>query len=211
MQGCADAGYAASKTWLCRSLFRFSHCALVPYDWCLDLWLQATRLCPGLLDDDSFDAAFASLSLIGPPRPPEEIRRSIAIAKKGLRWCYRDCPVPNCKNRNATSDPLARFEQCVHYGGSEPATMRIKADAGGAKFLIDKTWRVNISAVDQRECEWLASFVSAVSWMEGVLPVVAKLVMESHLDALEAIEGVEAAVRRRRKASRAGHDKPLDT
>ena len=207
MQACADAGYPASRYWLCRSLFQFSHCALVPYDWCLDLWLRATDLCPDLLDKDSFDAAFASLSLLGPPRPPEEIRRSMAIAKMGLRWCYRECPVEDCSTLDATPGSLARFDQCVHYEGELPAIKRIKVYTSGAKFFVEKKRRMNISAVDQREMEWLASFMSAVAWMEDAFPDVAKLVMESHLGAVEAIEDAEAAVRRDRKASHSGHHK----
>ncbi|KAH8898115.1 hypothetical protein GQ53DRAFT_837109 [Thozetella sp. PMI_491] len=214
---CVDFGHMSRDAAFSRYLFRFKHCYLIPYNWCLTLWLKVLHLCPALVDDSGNDEVLASaIKRVSPSASPpsEEIRQCIRVARLGLFWCYRKCPAKECNERTGGSnaDPFAEFRQCAHYTWASAAgrpTRRIQYNTdGSAAFLADREFNPEAVPCDPRELQWLSSFTKAVSWMEEAFPDDAREVVDAW--ALKVKETEEKEARQREVRADGRHARRIE-
>ncbi|KAH8660580.1 hypothetical protein BX600DRAFT_438791 [Xylariales sp. PMI_506] len=211
---CINIGSISRTRAYSQSLFCFAHACLVPYDWCLALWLEVLQACPALLDEPHVldfgsvvEAKIGSNAAAEIPRPPPEIQKCMQITNMGMLYCYQKCSVEGCDGESPAdveSSSLKRFQYCAHFGmPSTPeaaVTKRIQYAGDGSipSFYIDTACRIRLGPSDPREIEWLTAFIQAVSWMELAFPNIAGKIMDDYHQQTSKVEAAEKVKREER-------------
>ncbi|KAK3368480.1 hypothetical protein B0H63DRAFT_76614 [Podospora didyma] len=183
-----------------KSRFRYPHACLIPYDWCLQLYIKVIdshpESFPGLTplslgsssleksiqgltisDDKSSSSSSTSPSPLktAVPCPSENILKDIQTVNDGLKTYY----MRDVYRGIVAKTPL----------GAKPPAQRVKQWPDGTPvFAVDMHQAYThggrsgiLPPVDSREITWLEAFLRSVKWMEKAFPDLAeeaKLVKE---------------------------------
>lgn len=140
------------------SVLRHRHAGLVPYDWCLRLWQLVA-------EDD--------LSLSPPvmASAPANVRKSMELAVKGLKWFYEGGAAEEESRAPATGDGSSASEG---EQKETPPMPRITARGVQSEhrwyFVHGEGRSTRFGPADLRELEWLEAFVICIEWMEQEFP-----------------------------------------
>ncbi|KAK3986806.1 hypothetical protein QBC44DRAFT_332525 [Cladorrhinum sp. PSN332] len=142
---------------VCR--FMYPHACLIPYDWCLRLWM---RVVEGI--DAGADAA---------SHATEHIRQHIEVVKKGMAVYYG-------KVKDGELGGALAYDDKIFAEGF--SRTKIRQVDGTPAFAVHheeahelgKTGRGTILfPAKTEEVEWLAAFLETVEWIEGEYPELA--------------------------------------
>ncbi|KAK4220492.1 hypothetical protein QBC38DRAFT_494197 [Podospora fimiseda] len=138
---------------VCR--FVYPHTCLIPYDWCLRLWIKVVE---GMEDDVM-------------TRSPEHVKRNIEVAKKGIDTFY----IPDKKEMGISRLVSLPIDSKKVYEGL-PRT-KIRQGDGEPGFAIHHGLARDVGGVTQvflpinsEEIEWLVAFLEVVEWIESEYP-----------------------------------------
>ncbi|KAK5656887.1 hypothetical protein OQA88_4438 [Cercophora sp. LCS_1] len=159
-----------------KSKFRYLHPCLIPYDWCLRLWLKVGEANPHLRG-----AFWSSLTSPDHVKPLESAMDGLSLSERGVE------PPEHMKSLiQIVNQGQAFYKRKTAWGvtANAPAILRARVeDNGNPRFKAQMdtalVWKDHLRQLtmlppfDAREIEWLEAFVGVVEWMEGAYPDVA--------------------------------------
>lgn len=149
-------------------IFNRPYAYLTPKDWCLLLWLRVTELHPELLPSDPNEHKPSATNEQSVPLPPMKIVESIHTASKGMGGYYH----PEKWNLNPRENSADSWWPDVAH--LPRADTHFEARLGFLKHTVAVKRIGNRAGLllpfDQREIEWLESFMESVKWMEAAFP-----------------------------------------
>lgn len=177
-----------------KSRFRYAHPCLIPYDWCLRLWVMVAAADPAL-GIGSPSGSAESMPLEEPmkqppisssecamPSPPGAILEDIRFVNDGFQTYYEtvdeDGEEFDVPSRTVVVDGMSMADEIIiPYNADFFFFFSTIGDPPTYSFAIHRSQISTIgsgygllSPVDSREIEWLMAFLRVVEWMEETYP-----------------------------------------
>ncbi|KAK0652372.1 hypothetical protein B0T16DRAFT_406085 [Cercophora newfieldiana] len=159
------------------SRFRFVHPCLIPYDWCLQLWIRANEANPNLggvmpapfspyasKSQKSLEDAMQQLSLSTAPEPPSKIKSQIQVVNEGMQSFYKKTKM---YGKEGHTGPRTRI---VRPGGDGTPEIPVFAVFRDVTLEVPKIRQIILPPINNREMKWLVAFLEVVEWMEEAHP-----------------------------------------
>ncbi|KAK4161384.1 hypothetical protein QBC43DRAFT_243833 [Cladorrhinum sp. PSN259] len=175
-------GSIKTQAGTCR--FHYPHACLIPYDWCLRLWMKVVVGVEGAEDIDISHA-------------PEHILRNIDVVKKGMNTYF----IFDGKGKEAGE--LIQYDDKIIFEG-HPRT-KIRVTDGTPAFAVHqetartlRKMRSLLTPARPEEVEWLVAFLEVIEWIEGEYLELATEIKAAGADAEDDFD-IKPWVRRTKK------------